>query len=508
MVVGTRWWRRTDAELGAEDVWGGPDEVTLAPAPRDSPDDLGRDAREKAEREAREQAEQEARETAEREVREQAEREAREQAEREARETAEREAREQAEREAREQAKRDAREQAEREAREQAEREAREQAEREAREQAEREAREQAEREAREQAEREAREQAERDAREQAEREAREREAREQAEREAREQAEREAREREAREQAEQERVATLPGEAVSPSVARAAASRDEAARKAAKADRKRRRRRVLLIFLIALVAVAAVWIVPRLIALALAIVTALGGTVAADAPATPVAAASAAGAAPAAAPAPRQELPRGGTTIAPEHRVVVLRAAPGVAPAETADRVESTATAFGTTDRDALPAVELPVGAAGADGAAWQQLALTRAHRQLLVLAVPTGPAGVVAAIEPWERLLREPDVGLALDTTTPTAPTAPLPPEQLDAATRWLAEVVRSANLPQKLLVVPGTAGAAPPEVALVSTGGATPPALRGTVLPLGGPGAREVLAAQPAPDVVLYR
>ncbi|MDD7938993.1 hypothetical protein PHK61_11265 [Actinomycetospora lutea] len=296
-----------------------------------------------------------------------------------------------------------------------------------------------------------------------------------------------------------------MPGEAVSPSVARAAATRDEAARKAAKADRRRRRRRVLLIFLVALLAVAAVWIVPRLIALALAVVTALGGgsvVVPADDPTTPVAAASAAGADLAAAPAPRQELPRGGTTIAPEHRVVVLRATPGVSAEETADRVEATATAFGTSDRDALPAVELPVADGGRGGAAWQQLALTRAHRQLLVLAVPTGPTRVVEAVAPWERLLREPDVGLALDTAMP------LPPEELGAVTGWLADVVRSADLPQKLLVVTGPISAVPAELAVVAIGEAGPPALRGTVLPLGGPGAREVLATPPAPDVVLYR
>ncbi|MEJ2889941.1 cell envelope integrity protein TolA [Actinomycetospora aeridis] len=525
MGVGTRWWRRTDAEIALDEAWGGPDEVTLAPAPRASLDDTGRGTRELAEREAREQAEREAREQAEREAREQAEREAREQAEREAREQAEREAREQAEREAREQAEREAREQAEREAREQAEREAREQAEREAREQAEREAREQAEREAREQAEREAREQAEREAREQAEREAREqaeREAREQAEREAREQAERDARDKaerdardkaerearvqEAREKAEQDRVSTLPGEAVSPSVARDAAAREEAARAAAKANRKRRRRRVLMIFLVAILAVAAVWIVPRLIAMALAVITALGLGPAPDtttsAPETPVAAASAPG--PAAAPAAvtPQELPRGGTTIAPDQRVVVVRATPGVPAEQTADLAETTATSFGSTGRSALPALELPVGDPAGAGAAWQQLAVTRAHRQLLVLAVPAGTADVLGTLAPWERLLQEPDVGLALDATSP------LPPEELGAVTGWLATMVRSGNLPQKLLVVPGAAAGAPAEIALVSTGDAASPVLRGVVLPPGGPSAREILAADPAPDVVLYR
>ena len=295
----------------------------------------------------------------------------------------------------------------------------------------------------------------------------------------------------------------------MAPSVAREAAARDEAARRAAKADRKRRRRRVLLIFLIALVAVAAVWIVPRLIALALAAVTALSGAFGppsppASTPATPVVAASAVGPAPDAAPAPtpRQELPRGGTAIAPDHRVVVVRAVPGASTEETADRVETAATAFATTDREALPALELPVDDPAASGAAWQQLALTRAHRQLLVLAVPTGPGGALEAIEPWERLLREPDVGLALDAA------APLPPEELGAVAERLAETVRSANLPQKLLVVPGSAAGAPPEIALTTIGDAAPPALRGLIVPPGGPGAREILAAQPAPDVVLYR
>ncbi|MHC1560339.1 hypothetical protein ACR9E3_15395 [Actinomycetospora sp. C-140] len=493
-MAGTRWWRRDETDPDP-DVWGGPDEVTLAPAPRSAPDDdVARDA---AEREARELAEREAAEQAEREAREQADREAAEQAEREAREQAEREAAEQAEREAAERAEREAREQAEREAREQADREAREQADREAREQADREAREQADREAREQADREAREQAEREAREQADREAREqaeREAREQAEREAREQADREAREqaeREARERVEQERVSTLPGaEAVSPSVARESAAREEAAREAAAADRKRRRRRVLVVFAAAVVAVAAVWIVPRLIALGLSFLTVLGVVSPAETPsildATPVAAADA-------GPVVRPELPRGGSAVAPAHRVVLARGTP--------DGVEAAAAPFDTADRPVLPALELPVAGIDETPAVWQRLADTRAHRQLLVLAVPTGPVGVRDALAPWERLLREPDVGLAL--------AAPLAPPELAAATSWLAGLVRDANLPQKLLVVPSATGPAPGELAVVATdGAAAPPVLRGVVLAPGGPGPRAVLAATPSPDVLLRR
>jgi chemotaxis protein histidine kinase CheA len=472
MGVGTRWWRRVESEED-NDAWGGPDDVTVAPDPRTSIEDDGREEREA-----------EAREAAEREARETAEREARETAERQARETAERQAREHAERQAREHAEREARETAERQAREQAEREAREAAEREAREQAEREAREAAERQAREQAEREARE-----------RQAREREARETAEREAREKAERERRERE--ETAAQDLVSTLPGaETVPPPLARDAAAREAAARAASKANRKRRRRRVFAIFLIAALAVGAVWIIPRLIALALALVSALGVGPAPEPP--PIIAA-----APVAAVAgPPAELPRGGSTILPAQRVVALREAPGSGPSEaSADRLDAVAVPFGTSDREVLPALELPVRDVADAPGAWQRLALTRAHRQLLVLAVPTGPTAVRAALEPWERLLREPDVGLALDSPA-------LAPEELGAVTAWLADVVRTGNLPQKLVVVPGTANGAPSELAVVATDGAQASAPRGVVLPPGGPSPTELLAADPAPDVVLYR
>ncbi|WP_328309140.1 hypothetical protein [Actinomycetospora sp. NBC_00405] len=482
MAVGTRWWRRVESEDGT-DVWGGPDDVTVAPSPRDAIEDRDdeREAADAAEREARETEARETaeRETAEREARDQAEREAREQAEREARETAEREARETAEREAREQAEREARETAEREARETAEREAREKAAREAREKAAREAREKAEREAREKAEREAREKAEREARERAERDRRERERKEREESEA------------------QDLVSTLPGaETVPPPLARDAAAREAAARAASKANRKRRRRRVLAIFLIAGLAVAAVWIIPRLIALVLALVSALGVGPAPEPP--PIIAA-----APVAAVAgPPAELPRGGSTILPAQRVVALREAPGSGPSEaSADRLDTVAVPFGTSDRDVLPALELPVRDVADAPAAWQRLALTRAHRQLLVLAVPTGPIAVRGALEPWERLLREPDVGLALDSP-------PLAPEELGVVTGWLADVVRTGNLPQKLVVVPGTATGAPSELAVVAIDGTQASAPRGVILPLGGPSPMELLAADPAPDVILYR
>jgi hypothetical protein len=153
------------------------------------------------------------------------------------------------------------------------------------------------------------------------------------------------------------------------------------------------------------------------------------------------------------------------------------------------------------------LPALELPVG--GRPGpadttGAWQDLAATRAHRQLLVLSVPTEPTGVTDALAPWERLLREPDVGLALE------PAAPLAPEELGAVENWLAGIVRGADLPQKVLVVPSAAGPVPPaELAVVATEAqAVAPVLRGVLMGPGDPAPRAVLATTPPPDVVLYR
>ncbi|PVZ14444.1 hypothetical protein [Actinomycetospora cinnamomea] len=506
MGVATRWWRREDTETGV-DVWGGPDEVTVAPVPRsaledgpgdgqgdgagngagDAAGDVARGERERAEREERERAERE-REERERAERERAEQEQRERAERERAER-ERAERERAEREQAEQERR------EREERERAEREQREQEDRDRAE------RERVERLQRERAEQE-RIHRERRERQRAEQERRVAARQEQARREREERAERERREREERERLERlSRVTTVPGaEAVSPPQARDAAAREAAAREAAAADRKRRRHRVLMAFLVAVVAVAAVWIIPRLVALALALVSTLGGAVTSE-PDPPTESPAAAAAAP---DAPRPELPRGGTSIAPDQRLVALRVDPAAPAEESAERVDAAATPFTASGRAVLPALELPVRDTADAPAAWQRLAVTRAHRQVLLLAVPVGPVGVVAAIAPWERLLNEPDVGLALD-----AP-APLPPGEVGATTDRLAAIVRQAALPQKLLVVPAAdAGAtAPAEVALVVHGAAEAPAsvLRGVVVPPDDAEPRDVLAAQP--DAVLLR
>jgi len=89
--------------------------------------------------------------------------------------------------------------------------------------------------------------------------------------------------------------------------------------------------------------------------------------------------------------------------------------------------------------------------------------LRVARAHRMLLLLDIQPGYAPFLEEARALERWLKEPDVGLALDPEWSVKP--PLLPAQeigsTDAATvnavsRYLSGVVRSNDLPQKLLVV----------------------------------------------------
>jgi hypothetical protein len=178
-------------------------------------------------------------------------------------------------------------------------------------------------------------------------------------------------------------------------------------------------------------------------------------------------------------------ELPLGGVTIFPRYRIVAYYGTAGTPSlgvlgegpaAQAAARLENVAAGFATPDRVIQPAMELIVTIAdrtpGPDGdyshdidsgQVWQYLEVARAHRQLLVLDIQPGRSRFLNKVRPWERLLREPDVGLALD------PEWRMPPggvpghiighaeaaEVNDVAT-WLAELTGSARLPQKLFVL----------------------------------------------------
>lgn len=182
--------------------------------------------------------------------------------------------------------------------------------------------------------------------------------------------------------------------------------------------------------------------------------------------------------------PPPPPELPRGGRTLFPRHRVVAFYGAPeneelgalGIGtPAEAGRRLLRQARAYRRGGRKILPAMELIAviadAAPGEDGdyshrqrlaTVERYLKAARRIKALLVLDIQPGRAEFMQEVRAFERFLKEPDVGLALDPewATPGA----VPGQQIgttDAATvndvqRYLARLVRRGNLPEKMLIV----------------------------------------------------
>jgi hypothetical protein len=184
-------------------------------------------------------------------------------------------------------------------------------------------------------------------------------------------------------------------------------------------------------------------------------------------------------------APPKPPSLPRGGRTILPDFRVVAYYGAPqddelgilGIGPPRRAARLlERQAKPYATPRRPVLPAFELIAAIVtseagdGGDHSMRQDastirryLRVARAHRMLLLLDIQPGYAPFLQEAKALEHWLKEPDVGLALDPEWSMKP--PLLPAQeigsTDAATvnevsRYLSRLVRTHDLPQKLLVV----------------------------------------------------
>jgi hypothetical protein len=184
-------------------------------------------------------------------------------------------------------------------------------------------------------------------------------------------------------------------------------------------------------------------------------------------------------------APPKPPSLPRGGRTILPDFRVVAFYGAPqddelgilGIGPPRrAARRLERQAKPYARRRRPVLPAMELIAAIVtsepgeGGDHSMRQDdstirryLRAARAHRMLLLLDIQPGYAPFLQEARALEHWLKEPDVGLALDPEWSMEPPV-LPAQQIgstDAATvnevsRYLSELVRKNDLPQKLLVV----------------------------------------------------
>lgn len=182
---------------------------------------------------------------------------------------------------------------------------------------------------------------------------------------------------------------------------------------------------------------------------------------------------------------APSAELPRGGREIFPGHRVVAYYGNPGTpalgvlgetAPEEAAARVEEAAAPFAQPDRPVLPAFELIVtvaqAAAGADGdySAPTDLAVVeqwhdaaRAAGMLLILDIQPGRAPFLPEVQRYESLLREPDVGLALDSEwrmgpdeVPGQTIGSVAASEVNEVSAWLADIVAEEDLPEKIFLL----------------------------------------------------
>lgn len=181
----------------------------------------------------------------------------------------------------------------------------------------------------------------------------------------------------------------------------------------------------------------------------------------------------------------PPPELPGGGRSIFPEHRVVAYygnsqSAAMGVlgetGPEEAVGRLAEASAPFADPDRPVLGAFELIVSVAqpspGDDGdysvptppeQIQQWLDVARANDLLLLLDVQPGRASFVDAVKPLENFLRQPDVGLALDPEwrmgpgeVPGQTIGSVDVAEVNEVSAWLSDIVKAENLPEKLFVV----------------------------------------------------
>lgn len=177
--------------------------------------------------------------------------------------------------------------------------------------------------------------------------------------------------------------------------------------------------------------------------------------------------------------------LPRGGHAIYPRHRLVAFyghhsSASLGVLGEQPPDqayaRLWQQAAPYEAGGRPLLPVFELIASVAtagpGPDGdysapSTYEQIEpwLQAARRDgvYLLLDLQSGRTDFLTEAKRYERLLREPDVGLALDPEwrmgpgqVPGQTVGSVHASEVNAVADWLAGIVRDEGLPQKLLVV----------------------------------------------------
>lgn len=184
--------------------------------------------------------------------------------------------------------------------------------------------------------------------------------------------------------------------------------------------------------------------------------------------------------------PEPRPELPRGGRQIFPKHVVVMHYGTAGTGvlgvlgegtPEQAVARLTRAAAPYAkASGRTVQPAFELITTIArrapGADGTystgipaaqVARYLAAARKAKLLLVLDFQPGRADLLTQVRRYERFLREPDVGVAVDpewkltgNQQPGRQIGRVTAAEINRVSAYLATLRRVNDLPEKLFVV----------------------------------------------------
>ena len=181
--------------------------------------------------------------------------------------------------------------------------------------------------------------------------------------------------------------------------------------------------------------------------------------------------------------PRPAQ-LPLGGRTLFPHYRVVAFYGAPqnhelgalGIGSPDAAGRrLRKQAAPYARKTRPVMLAFELIATVANADpgedgmyrtrqadAVVRRYLRAARRRKALLLLDIQPGHADFMDEVRHFDRWLREPDVGLALDPEWHTPGAQPgtvigsVDAAKVNQVSAHLAAIVRAGNLPEKLFVV----------------------------------------------------
>lgn len=178
-------------------------------------------------------------------------------------------------------------------------------------------------------------------------------------------------------------------------------------------------------------------------------------------------------------------ELPRGGTSIFPQRRVVSFYGAPqsdelgilGIGkPGRAARKLRRVARRYRRPGRPVLPAFELigviALASPGGDGryrhrqsrrTIRRYLRVARRHDYLLLLDIQPGRSDFLTEVKALRWALRKPDVGIALDPEwrmhggqVPGEAIGYTTAGEVNRVTRYLQRLIDRRNLPEKLVVI----------------------------------------------------